>query len=229
MSGKAIRDALGLGSTQKAICLLLVALMLAGCGIFGSDEPKWVIRGTVWADPTGSTPSDGHLLDGAVVSMESLASTFYGGSTVATTMADAAGRFEIEIDPCAASLLTAEKAGYYRAGTEGWYWEEAVALGCSSPFSVEGVVIHMQLVEEPEATIAFTSQPSATPQDCDAPPPGSVCVAYSDNYIWIVIASGDRAGGAVESTKVNVVRIGDQFEYHRVVGTDLVAQVALDP
>jgi hypothetical protein len=203
------------------LAVMIFAPTVAGCGVVESEPVGFVARGTVWADPTGPTPSQGRPLAGAVVNLVALPGIVSRGGTVARTTSDASGRFELHADRCAA-ILDAQVEAYHVDWVEGWE-------GLCMSDRVDGVIIHMQLDDEPESTLDFVAQPSATSQQCLNRPPGTVCAGYSDGYAWLVTTStirGSRSGGRYQGQPVEVA-IGDQSEFHHVLGTELVAEVSL--
>jgi hypothetical protein len=69
----------------------------------------------------------------------------------------------------------------------------------------------------------YTSQPSYS-GDCTNRPPGSVCVKYSDDYIWLVYdsISGRRIDGYWGGKPIEVAEGYYHGEYFHIVGTDYV-------
>jgi hypothetical protein len=62
--------------------------------------------------------------------------------------------------------------------------------------------------------------------DCNATPPGTVCVTYSDGYIWLV--PDTIVGWAFEGTTIEIVR-GSSADYYHILGTLLVRTVSNSP
>jgi hypothetical protein len=74
---------------------------------------------------------------------------------------------------------------------------------------------------EPE----FVNQPSYA-GDCATRPPGTVCAAFSDGYVWLINDSvaGHSSAGTFEGQPVEVIE-GFAADYHHVLGTTLVRTV----
>jgi hypothetical protein len=77
----------------------------------------------------------------------------------------------------------------------------------------------------PTEAPAFVDQPSYA-GDCTTRPPGTVCVRFSDDYVWLIDDSvaGRADGGTYEGQPVEVV-LGFNADYHHVLGTTLVRLV----
>jgi hypothetical protein len=58
--------------------------------------------------------------------------------------------------------------------------------------------------------------------DCNATPPGTVCVTYSDRYIWLV--PDTIVGWANEGTTIEIAQ-GSSADYYHTLGTLLVKTV----
>jgi hypothetical protein len=58
--------------------------------------------------------------------------------------------------------------------------------------------------------------------DCNATPPGTVCITYSDGYIWLVQDS--IIGWAYEGTTIEIAQ-GSSADYYHTLGTLLVKTV----
>ena len=58
--------------------------------------------------------------------------------------------------------------------------------------------------------------------DCNATPPGTVCVEYSDGYIWLV--QDTLIGWDFEGTTIEIAQ-GYSADYHHTLGTLLVRTV----
>jgi hypothetical protein len=92
----------------------------------------------------------------------------------------------------------------------------------------------IQATQIPAVPISPTSAPPSAPEfvsqtpysDCANRPAGSVCVKYSDGYIWLVYDSiiGWVDGGSWEGRNVAVAQ-GSRADYHHVLGTLLVKEV----
>jgi hypothetical protein len=57
---------------------------------------------------------------------------------------------------------------------------------------------------------------------CTATPPGTVCVTYSDSYIWLVPDS--IVGWVFEGTTIEIAQ-GSSADYYHILGTLLVKTV----
>lgn len=58
--------------------------------------------------------------------------------------------------------------------------------------------------------------------DCNATPPGTVCVTYSDGYIWLI--PDTIVGWANEGTTIEIAQ-GSSADYYHTLGTLLVKTV----
>lgn len=78
---------------------------------------------------------------------------------------------------------------------------------------------------EPTSAATFVLQPSYS-EDCRLRPQGSVCISFSDGYIWLVYDSiigwsndESKLGKKVEAA------LGSHSDYHHILGTSFVKEV----
>ena len=66
--------------------------------------------------------------------------------------------------------------------------------------------------------------------DCRERPPGSVCLSFSDGYIWLINDSvrGWKEAGSWEGRRVEAAQ-GGKADYYHVLGTDLIKLVPKQP
>ena len=100
--------------------------------------------------------------------------------------------------------------------------EVAVARGGSADYYH---VLNSNLVKGVPTDLSragYIEQPSFT-GDCLARPPGSVCLAYSDDFVWLIYDSiqARHTAGAFQGNEVAVAR-GGSAEYYHVLNTNLV-------
>lgn len=147
--------------------------------------------------------------------------------THASTRSDASGAFELRfgesgtVGSCRHYSLRGEGAGHYVESVQGL--PERLCAG-----TVGGVVLRARLLIPPTSTLTFVSRPSNTQEECLARPPGTVCMGFKDDYIWLVEypspVRGHRSGGMYQGSEV-AVYVFDGLELHHVLWTDLVAAV----
>lgn len=160
------------------------------------------------------------------------------------------------IEPTATIYLGASKAGYHRLGDT--YPQHQGCSGLVSVVVRLEPESDLNFVSQPSASEASQEACPSWPgticyefadgyvcqqEQCLAHSPGTIYYRFSDGYVWLittslvhflipsgqaVFACGRRSGGFYEGQKVEVA-VCDQFEYHHVIGTDLIAQVLLNP
>lgn len=214
-------------SPARSCAALALAAFMGACGIASPDdeEAAFVIEGAVVADPAGSDPTSGHPVAGARVVMENLPDKLGGGETLGTATSAADGSFELRVDRCGS--FEVEASGYFFLVAEGW---DAFGCGPGAPRRYAGIVLRLELVDQPGSTLAFESRPSDDLEACHQVLPGWACVVFTDGYRWIVDTeefTTFRNGGTYQGGYVQAA-VGRSAELHHVLDTDLVARLSLD-
>jgi hypothetical protein len=81
----------------------------------------------------------------------------------------------------------------------------------------------------PTNTLGFVEQESYT-EDCTKRPSDSVCLAFSDNYVWLIhdsVSGWNLEAGFWEDKKIEIAQ-GSRADYYHIIGTNLVKEVPKD-
>ena len=78
----------------------------------------------------------------------------------------------------------------------------------------------------PTNTLGFVEQEPYT-ADCTKRPSGSVCLAFNDNYTWLIydsVSGWNSEAGFWEGKKIEIAQ-GSRADYYHIIETHLVKEV----